>query len=63
MSKENEEMICRCKGITKGEILKSVSEYQGEITIEEVKKITGAGSGKCKGGYCNSKIVEILNKN
>lgn len=53
-------VICRCETITEGEIL---SALQGPIpprSIDAVKRRTGAGMGRCQGGFCGPRVLEIL---
>lgn len=50
--------VCVCKGITRDKIKKSIAE--GASTVEEVNKITGCGSGSCKGKFCSDKIKKLL---
>ena len=50
--------VCICKAIPRSTIRKAIRN--GARTLEEVQKITGAGSGGCNGTRCNPKIEEIL---
>ena len=50
--------VCLCKAIPKSTIRKAIQN--GAITVEEIKKVTGAGTGGCKGNRCTAKIEEIL---
>jgi NAD(P)H-nitrite reductase large subunit len=50
--------ICQCKGVKKSVFLKHIKA--GLMTIEELKKATGAGSGSCKGERCTPRIIEML---
>ncbi len=51
--------VCICKGISRATIKLAINN--GAKTVEEVKKVTGAGSGGCGGRRCTPKIQEILN--
>jgi glycerol-3-phosphate dehydrogenase len=89
-------IVCRCRGITEGEIIDSIRGYydgtqnpdtseitpgtrnavsatavtaQGltyrsprAVTVDGVKRRTGAGSGRCQGGFCGQRIIEILSR-
>ncbi len=48
--------VCGCNGVSKGEIVKAISE-QGLFTLEEVRKCTKA-SGSC--GSCTGLVEQIL---
>jgi bacterioferritin-associated ferredoxin len=50
--------VCICKGISKAAIKKAILD--GALSVEEVEKITGAGSGGCQGRRCRPKIQEML---
>ncbi len=50
--------VCLCKAIPRSTIKKAIQN--GARTLEEVQKVTGAGSGGCKGNRCTPKIEEIL---
>lgn len=53
-------VICRCETITEGEIIDAIHRNAGATTVKGVKKRTGASLGRCQGGFCGPKIVEIL---
>lgn len=50
--------VCLCKAISRATIKKAIQN--GAKTVEEVQKITGAGTGGCKGNRCTPKIEELL---
>lgn len=54
------EIICRCEQVSKGEVLEAIR--RGAVTIDGVKRRTGAGMGRCQGGYCMEKILHLLNE-
>lgn len=54
------EMICRCESISEAEILDSIHRPVGATTIKGVKKRTRPGAGRCQGGFCEPRVVEIL---
>jgi len=56
------EMVCRCEHVTKREVLDALNNPFGVKTIAAVKYRTRAGMGRCHGGFCLPKIVEILEK-
>ncbi len=53
-------IICRCETITEGEILDAIHAPAGAVDVDGVKRRTRAGMGRCQGGFCGSKVVEIL---
>ena len=54
------EIICRCQQITKKEICQAIENPLGVKTIAAIKYRAWPTTGRCQGGYCLSRIVEIL---
>lgn len=50
--------ICTCRVVSKAAIKKAIAD--GAKSFEDVKKVTGAGSGSCKGMRCKYKIEELI---
>ena len=55
-------IVCRCETITEGEILDAIRAPGGARDVDGVKRRTRAGMGRCQGGFCGSKVVEILSR-
>ena len=55
-------IICRCETITEGEIRDCIQAPAGAIDIDGVKRRVRAGMGRCQGGFCGSKVMEILSE-
>ncbi len=53
-------IVCRCETITEGEIIDAIHAPAGARDVDGVKRRTRAGMGRCQGGFCGSKVVEIL---
>ena len=53
-------VICRCETITEGEIIDVIHRSAGARSVKAVKKRTRAGMGRCQGGFCSPRVVEIL---
>lgn len=53
-------IVCRCETITEGEIRDAIRAPAGARDVDGVKRRTRAGMGRCQGGFCGSKVVEIL---
>lgn len=53
-------IVCRCETITEGEINDAINAPAGARDVDGVKRRTRAGMGRCQGGFCGSKVVEIL---
>ena len=54
------EIICRCETITKAEILQAIHNPLGVETVVGVKNRTRAMMGRCQGGYCQTRIAELI---
>ena len=53
-------IICRCELITEGEILDAIHSTIPATTIDAVKRRTRSGMGRCQGGFCGPRVLEIL---
>lgn len=51
---------CTCKVITRAKIKEAIKN--GASTLEEVQRVTGAGSGSCKGKNCSYMINELIKR-
>ncbi len=54
------QVICRCEGITEGEIVNAIHSPVGAKTLDGIKKRCRPGSGRCQGGFCGPKVMQIL---
>lgn len=55
-------VICRCETVTEAEIVDCIHRNAGARTVKAVKKRVRPGSGRCQGGFCEPRIVEILSR-
>lgn len=53
-------IICRCEQISEGEILDAIRRPLGARTVKGVKKRVRPGMGRCQGGFCEPRVIEIL---
>ena len=53
-------IVCRCEGITEGEIVAAIHQNPGATDVDGIKRRTRSGMGRCQGGFCSSLVVEIL---
>ena len=51
-------IVCRCRGVSEGEVLEAVA--RGAVSVDGVKRRTGAGMGRCQGGFCMERVLELL---
>ena len=54
------QIICRCEQISQGEILAAIRSPLGARDLDGVKRRTRAGMGRCQGGFCAPRVMEIL---
>lgn len=53
-------VICRCEMVTEGEIVDAIHGKVPATNVDAVKRRTRAGMGRCQGGFCQAKVLEIL---
>lgn len=53
-------IICRCQTITEGEIVAALHSPIPPRSINAVKRRTGAGMGRCQGGFCSPRVHELI---
>ena len=55
-------IVCRCEGITEGEILDALRTNPKARDLDGVKRRTRAQMGRCQGGFCTPYITELIAK-
>lgn len=53
-------IICRCEVISEAEIIEAIHRPAGARDVDGVKRRVRAGMGRCHGGFCLPKIIQIL---
>ena len=53
-------IVCRCEEVTEGEIRAAIRARVGARTLDGVKRRTRSGMGRCQGGFCTPRVIEIL---
>lgn len=53
-------IICRCETVSEGEILDAIHGKIPAVTVDAVKRRTRSGMGRCQGGFCGPRVLEIL---
>lgn len=53
-------VICRCETVTEGEIVDAIHSPIPPCSIDGIKRRAGAGMGRCQGGFCGPRVLEIL---
>ncbi|MFX1364505.1 MAG: NAD(P)/FAD-dependent oxidoreductase [Promethearchaeota archaeon] len=55
-------IICRCETIPEKEIIDAINTPVGARTVDGVKFRCRPGMGRCQGGFCRPRVIEILTR-
>ena len=58
--KQEQMMICRCEEVTLETLLSTMQTYQ--CSSRELKLRTRAGMGRCQGGFCSWRVMQLLSE-
>ena len=53
-------IICRCENVTKAEVLQALRNPLGVCTVTGVKARCRTMMGRCQGGYCQTRVAELI---
>ncbi len=53
-------IICRCEGVSEGEIIDAVTRTLGATSLDGIKRRVRQGMGRCQAGFCTPRTMEIL---
>lgn len=53
-------IVCRCESVSEGEILAALRTNPKAMDLDGVKRRTRAQMGRCQGGFCSTRIVELI---
>jgi glycerol-3-phosphate dehydrogenase len=53
-------IICRCEMISEGEIVDAIHRAAGGTTLNGIKRRVRPGAGRCQGGFCGPRVLEII---
>ncbi len=53
-------VVCRCETITEGEIINALRSPIPPVSLDGIKRRAGTGMGRCQGGFCGPKVLEIM---
>jgi glycerol-3-phosphate dehydrogenase len=53
-------IVCRCEMVTEGEIVDAIKA--GARNLDGLKLRTRAGMGRCQGGFCTARAMELLSR-
>ncbi len=55
-------IICNCEKVSEGEIIDELASSPFKLTFKALRKRLRIGFGKCQGGFCAPKVVNIMAK-
>ena len=55
-------IVCRCEKVTEVEIVAAVHSPVPARTVDAVKRRVRAGMGRCQGGFCATRVMEIISE-
>jgi len=55
-------IICRCEMVPEKEIISAIHAPVGATTVDGVKFRCRPGMGRCQGGFCRPRVIEILSR-
>ena len=53
-------IVCRCEGITEGEIRMAIRQNPKALDMDGVKRRTRSGMGRCQGGFCSPFVMKLI---
>ena len=53
-------IVCRCEGVSEGEIVDSLRAPVPALTLDAIKRRVRPGMGRCQGGFCTPRVLEIM---
>jgi glycerol-3-phosphate dehydrogenase len=51
-------IVCRCEAVSEAEVVEAIRK--GHTTLDGIKYYTRAGMGRCQGGFCTYRIMQII---
>jgi glycerol-3-phosphate dehydrogenase len=55
-------VVCRCETVTEAEIVEAIHRTPPAQNLDALKRRLRAGMGRCQGGFCSTRVIEILAK-
>jgi len=55
-------IVCRCENVSEAEVVRALNDKIAARSLDGVKRRTRAGQGRCQGGFCTPRIVEIASR-
>ncbi|MDH4269963.1 MAG: FAD-dependent oxidoreductase [Dehalococcoidia bacterium] len=55
-------IVCRCENVSEAEVVRALNDRVAARSLDGVKRRTRVGQGRCQGGFCMPRIVEIASR-
>ncbi len=55
-------IVCRCEEVTEYEVIQAIHSVIPVRTLDALKTRLRVGMGRCQGGFCTSRLLEILGR-
>lgn len=55
-------IVCRCEGISEGEIKEALMLNPKPCDLDGIKRRVRAGMGRCQGGFCSPYVMRIISE-
>lgn len=55
-------VVCRCEGISRGEIIAAVNSPLPATDVDAIKRRVRPGMGRCQGGFCSPLVMQIISE-
>ena len=55
-------IVCRCENVSEEEVVRALNDKIAARSLDGVKRRTRAGQGRCQGGFCMPRVVEIASR-
>ncbi len=53
-------ILCRCEGISKGEVIDAIRSPVPALSLDAVKRRVRPGMGRCQGGFCSPQVAKLI---
>lgn len=53
-------IVCRCEGVSRGEVLDAIRSPVPALTLDAVKRRVRPGMGRCQGAFCSPHVAELI---
>lgn len=60
--REYGKIVCRCEGVSEGEILYAIKTNPPARSLDAVKRRTRSGMGRCQGGFCAPYVMRLISR-